>query len=137
VNSGRTDSIRGERVSFIERPKWIPPKTNTEPLPVSTCPWCGRPIRDISSAIADKDTGVPVHFDCVTARITFGEKLEKGETVAYIGGGRFGIVFTGSFNSSQNRNEHRDFSIRKIIEWENKEKRAEWRSIICEHFSMT
>jgi hypothetical protein len=136
-SQGRSESIRGERVSFIERPKWIPPKASNDPLPVSVCPWCGKPIRDISSAIADKDTGVPVHFDCVTARIAFGERLEKGETVAYIGGGRFGIVCFGSQGISQNRNEFRDFTIKKIIEWENKEKRAEWRSLICEHFSIT
>jgi hypothetical protein len=101
------------------------------------------------SAIADKDTGVPVHFDCVSARIAFGEKLEKGETVAYIGGGRFGIVsFGGSAQGKtgapqENRQERnspqaaRDFSIRKIIEWEKMDKRAEWRSLICEHYSVT
>ena len=128
---------RDERVSFVERPRWVPPKPHIEPLPVSTCPWCGKPIRDLSSAIADKDTGVPVHFDCVTSRIAFGEKLEKGESVVYIGGGRFGIVYFGGPPYSQNRSEHRDFTIKKIIEWENKEKRAEWRSIISDHFSET
>jgi hypothetical protein len=90
------------------------------------------------SAIADKDTGVPVHFDCVTARITIGEKLEKGETVAYIGGGRFGIVsFGGGSGYSQNKTEQGDFTIKKIIEWEAKDKRADWRSVICDHFSVT
>ena len=131
------ENVMEERIAFIERPRWIPPKINLEPLPVSICPWCGKPIRDMPSAIADKDTGVPVHFDCVTARITFGEKLEKGETVAYIGGGRFGIVSFGGSGFSQNRTEHGDFTIKRIIEWESKEKRAEWRSLICDHFSVT
>jgi len=130
------ENAREDRVGFIERPRWIPPKISTEPLPVSTCPWCGKPIRDMSSAIADKDTGVPVHFDCVTARIAFGEKLEKGETVAYIGGGRFGIVSFGS-GFSQNKTDYGDFTIKKIIEWESKDKRADWRAIICDHFSVT
>jgi len=151
--------VRGDRVSFVERPKWIPPKANTEPLPVSECLWCGKPIRDISSAISDKDTGAPVHFDCVAARIAFGEKLEKGDTVAYIGAGRFGIVNFGSAgassrfsldDSSQNSGKpessseaqnhpaaNRGFIIKKIIEWENKDKRAEWRSVICDHYSVT
>jgi len=149
--------VRGDRVSFVERPKWIPPKTNTEPLPVSECLWCGKPIRDISSAIADKDTGAPVHFDCVAARIAFGEKLEKGDTIAYIGAGRFGIVSYGSSGApsryspdgspqdsgkqesppeAQNH-PNRGFAIKKIIEWENKDKRAEWRSVICDHYSVT
>ena len=152
--------VRGDRVSFVERPKWIPPKTNTEPLPVSECLWCGKPIRDISSAIADKDTGAPVHFDCVAARIAFGEKLEKGDTIAYIGAGRFGIVNFGSAGASSrfsvdsssqdsgksenhssevqnNTPTNRGFIIKKIIEWENKDHRAEWRSVICDHYSVT
>jgi hypothetical protein len=115
----------------------------------------------MSTAIADKDTGVPVHFDCVTSRIAFGEKLDKGESVAYIGGGRFGIVsFSGSASiprsfpveshsrenaeagEPKNRQDRsstsfsHDFTIKKIIEWESKEKRAEWRSVICEHYSV-
>ena len=151
--------VRGDRVSFVERPKWIPPKANTEPLPVSECLWCGKPIRDISSAIADKDTGAPIHFDCVAARIAFGEKLEKGDTIAYIGAGRFGIVNFGntggssrylpdgssqdsvkSENPSETQNHplaNRGFIIKKIIEWENKDHRAEWRSVICDHYSVT
>ena len=156
---------RGERTPYFERPKWIPPKMNTDPLPVSDCPWCGKPIRDMSSAIADKDTGAPVHFDCVVSRITFGEKLEKGDTVTYIGGGRFGIIsFDGSSMHTKDSNKdsnakpqgnqqasgrqepdrkpsassqtNRDFIIKKIIEWESNGSRADWRSAICDHFSV-
>jgi hypothetical protein len=160
----KSGEVRGDRVSFTERPRWIPPRANTDPLPVSECLWCGKPIRDISTAIADKDTGGPVHFDCVAARTAFGEKLEKGESVAYIGAGRFGIVSFGNVGapsrfspsgSSQNTGKpdtskpenhsevhdhtlaNRGFTIRKIIEWENKDKRAEWRSVICDHYSVT
>jgi len=133
----KKETTGDERMAFIERPRWVPPKINLEPLPVSICPWCGKPIRDMSSAIEDRDTGVPVHFDCVTARITFGEKLEKGETIAYIGGGRFGIISFGSSGFSQNKTEYGDFTIKKIIEWESKDRRAEWRSVICDHFSVT
>ncbi|MDR0496889.1 MAG: hypothetical protein LBH42_04680 [Treponema sp.] len=140
--SGKKSGDRPERGPYFERPKWIPPKLSTNPLPVSDCPWCGKPIRDMSSAIADKDTGVPVHFDCVISRITFGEKLEKGDTVSYIGGGRFGIVCLGSSSRDSHGKvsdsvQNRDFSIKKIIEWENKDKRSDWRSAICEHYSVT
>ena len=137
------ETPRKEKAPFIERPKWVPPKMNTEPLPVPDCPWCGKPIRDLSQAIADRDTGVPVHFECVAARIAEGEQLEKGDTVSYIGGGRFGIVcFSGetSARDAQDRHsspERHDFKIKKIIEWENKEQRAEWRSVICDHYSVT
>jgi len=165
VKKGSQNSA-GEKASFFDRPKWVPPIMNTEPLPVPTCPWCNKPIRDISSAMTDKDTGEPVHFDCVTSRIASGENLEQGEMIAYIGGGRFGIVSTGSRDfqvrtpdqaaGQESPAEARtgaalkmhgspqegpywshDFKIKKVIEWENKDKRAVWRSAICEHYSVT
>ena len=134
-----------EKAAFVERPKWVPPIMNNEPLPVPTCPWCGKPIRDISIAMADKDTGVPIHFDCVTARIASGENLEQGETIVYIGGGRFGIVCLNDRDSQGRTQDHNqtgpylnhDFKIKKVIEWENKDKRAVWRSEISEHYSVT
>jgi len=127
--------IHRKEKPLFDRPKWVPPKISTEPLPVPDCPWCGKPIKDISLAIADKDSGVPVHFDCVSARIAGGEILEKGDVLTYIGGGRFGIVyFSGSGNShSANRN----FKIKKVIEWEDKDKRADWRSLISDRYSIT
>ena len=144
------ENPRGEKAAFFERPKWVPPKINTDPLPVPDCPWCGKPIRDISLAMTDKDSGAPVHFECVTARIAGGENLEKGDVLTYIGGGRFGIVcFVSSGESRDSAGDSprefpresptagHDFKIKKIIEWENKDKRAEWRSVICEHFSIT
>ena len=123
-----TENLKTEKAPAVERPKWVPPKTSTPFIPISDCPYCGKPIRDISQAIADKDTGVPVHFDCVTSRIAGSEILEKDDSVTYIGGGRFGIV---SFSGRT------EFKIKKIIEWENKDKRAEWRSEICESYSVT
>ena len=80
--------------------------------------------------MADKETGVPVHFDCVAARIAVTESLEAGELVSYIGAGRFGVInFSGA--------ENHDFKIKKIIEWENKDIRADWRSKISDHYSIT
>lgn len=116
---------------IFERPRWTPPKMSTLPFPVPVCPYCGKPIRDLAAALADKNSGEAVHFDCVIARIAEGETLEKGESVAYIGGGRFGIV---RFNSSQ---DTQHFTIKKILEWENKESRAEWRNLISDHYSVT
>ena len=133
--------------------KWAPPRISQEVLPAFNCPYCGKPIRDVTSAIEDKETGVPIHFDCVTLRIGFGEKLEKGEAIVYIGGGRFGIVSFGSSKDSSSKqegasesdnsraarrgptHETRDFKIKKIIEWEKKDNRAQWRSVISEHYS--
>jgi hypothetical protein len=86
--------------------------------------------------MTDKETGLPVHFDCVAAKIAQEEKLEKGDTVTYIGGGRFGIVCFGSGIPARG-GEGRTFKIKKIIEWENKDDRAEWRSTISDHYSVT
>ncbi|MDR1950281.1 MAG: hypothetical protein LBQ38_12885, partial [Spirochaetaceae bacterium] len=114
----RFDKNRG---LIYERPKWTPVKPPTDPLPSPNCPLCGKPIRDIASALTEKSTGEPVHFDCVIAKIAEQESLERGDAVTYIGGGRFGVVH---FNSPQ---DTRNFKIKKILEWEDKENRAEWR----------
>ena len=129
-----------EKTAYPDRPKWIPPKINTDPLPAPDCPFCGKAIRDISVAIADKDTGVPVHFDCVASRIARGENLENGDVITYIGGGRFGIVNFDDRTSNRDSHEkalNSEFKIKKIIEWEDKEKRAEWRNSICERYPLT
>jgi hypothetical protein len=114
-----------------DRLKWTPPKPPAEPLPVSDCPWCGKPIKDIGAAMTDKESGLPVHFDCVVARLTEGEILEKGDSIAYIGGGRFGVVHF------ENPQDPKSFTIKKIFEWENKENRAEWRTLVSGHYSET
>jgi hypothetical protein len=116
---------------IFERPKWTAPKISLEPLPTPECPYCGKTIKDISSAVADKESGLPVHFDCIIARFVENEILEKGDVISYIGGGRFGVVH---FNS---RHEMQPFKIKKIFEWEDKENRAEWRKSISDHFSIT
>jgi hypothetical protein len=126
--SARFDKNRG---GFYERPRWSPPQVSPDPLPVPDCPYCGRPIKDISSAISDKNSGEPVHFDCIIARIAEGEVLDQGDMVTYIGGGRFGIVHFSNPHNSQG------FTIKKILEWEDKENRAEWRRSVSDHYSVT
>ncbi|GHV89777.1 hypothetical protein AGMMS50268_02800 [Spirochaetia bacterium] len=116
--------------AFFDRPKWVPPQLSTEPIPAPDCPYCGKPIRDMSTAITDKGSGAPVHFDCVIARLAEGEILEPGDTVTYIGGGRFGVV------QFPNPSDSRNFKIKKIVEWEDKENRADWRKDISDHYSI-
>jgi hypothetical protein len=119
------------RASMADRPKWVPPVMSTEPIPVPDCPYCGKPIRDLSAAITDKVNGEAVHFDCVVARLAENETLDRGDAVTYIGGGRFGVVH---FN---NPNDTRGFTIKKIFEWEDKENRADWRKSLADHYSIT
>ena len=128
VNEGKVEKGRG---GFIERPRWVPPKPPAITLPSAVCAWCGKPIKDISAAFCEPDSGNPVHFDCVINRIIEGEVLETGDAVSYIGGGRFGVIH---FN---NPPDTRDFTIKKVFEWENRENRADWRVTISDYYSVT
>jgi hypothetical protein len=129
---------------IYERLRWIPPELNTDPIPEPLCAWCGEPIKDVGTAIEDKVSGGPVHFDCIISRLSENENLEKGEVISYIGGGRFGIVRfretraeVKTFRRDDGEETGRVFSIRKIFELEDKERRADWRGSIADHYSMT
>jgi hypothetical protein len=132
------DNVRGERKTesgayshIYERPRWIPPLSPAEPLPAPACSCCGKPVRDIAAAVDDKETGAPAHFDCIVKRLAETERLEKGDVIAYIGGGRFGVVHFGGNRDKQ------AFKILKIFEWEKKDVRAEWRKKVSDHYSLT
>jgi hypothetical protein len=119
------------RLSLHERPRWTAPVLPINPITTPDCPWCGKQIKDITTAISDKDTGLPVHFDCVLSRIAEMENLDPNDNVCYIGGGRFGIIHYNNLPDT------RDFFIKKILEWENKDIDNEWRRPISEYFSIT
>jgi len=117
--------------SSHERLRWTAPVLPVNPITSPDCPWCGKPIKEIATAISDKESGLPVHFDCVLARLNQIEHLETNDSISYIGGGRFGVIH---YN---NPPDMRDFTVKKIIEWEIKEKDYEWRRPISEYFSLT
>jgi len=121
----------GQTAGSHERPRWTAPALPANPITTPDCPWCGKPIKDITTAISDKESGSPVHFDCVLARIVEMENLESNDSVCYIGGGRFGIIH---YN---NPPDMRDFTVKRILEWEVKEKNYEWRTPISEYYSLT
>jgi hypothetical protein len=85
------------------------------------CPKCGQPITDIASAIADKSSGQPLHFDCVLNQVKEAEPTGENEKVAYIGQGRFAVL------QYENIRDQRHFTIKKIIEWESREQQSQWR----------
>jgi len=123
--------IDKNKISMYERPKWTSPELPANPITTPDCPWCGKQINDITTSITDKETGLPVHFDCVIARIAETETLEANDSICYIGGGRFGIVH---YN---NPPETKGFIIKKIFELEPKDTVSEWRRPISEYFSIT
>ena len=95
-----------------------------------TCARCGKPIKDLSAALADKTDGNPVHFDCVLNFLKQNETLQENEAVTYIGQGRFAVIKYASMVTMK------EFTIVRIIEWEDKNQRAEWRDIIADRFSL-
>jgi hypothetical protein len=128
---GRKQETDFAGTSYFERPRWSPVKLPPISLTVSDCPICGKPIKDISSALTDKASGNPAHFDCVLGKIANTEIREKGDVISYLGGGRFGVVHYA------NSHDVKGFKIKKIIEWEDKENRADWRKNLADHFSVT
>ena len=85
------------------------------------CPMCNQPITDLASCLADKASGKPVHFDCALEKVKGAEPTAENEKVAYIGQGRFAVL------SNENIRDQRHFTIKKIIEWEERDKKSEWR----------
>jgi hypothetical protein len=111
---------------FVPAPRIVAPE-----LPKPLCPRCGMPIEDLPSALTDKESGNPVHFDCIVARIAEGETLMDGDKVVYLGGGRFGVVHF------ENNQEPKNFQVRKTIQWEEKDKRAPWRRDVSDLYWST
>ncbi len=93
------------------------------------CPRCSQPITDLPSALADRNTGEPVHFDCVLQFLQNAEELKQNEKITYIGQGRFAVAYF------ENPHDLRKFTIVRIIEWEERDKIHEWRDTISGLFS--
>ncbi len=130
--SGGRDG-RDAREARGRRPESKPSKPQ-EPivlptLPTPVCARCGQPIEDVTSALADKATGTPVHFDCVLSFLTAAESLGQNEKIVYVGQGRFAVMLF------ENPVDTRKFKIVRMIEWESRESRAEWRGEIAGLFS--
>lgn len=97
---------------------------------VVTCEICGQPIDDIASAISNRNSGKPVHFDCVIAKLSETEKTGPNERISYIGQGKFAVLYFA------NPHDQKHFTIKKTIEWEAREsERGEWRNEMAGLFS--
>jgi len=126
ASSDRRDEVRSRDSRRERKQEPLPPLPT---LPTPACAKCGEPIQDITSALADKDTGAPVHFDCVLKFLEGAENLGANEKLVYIGQGRFAVMFF------ENPVDTRKFKIVRTIEWERRDDRAEWRSEISGNFS--
>lgn len=99
------------------------PKAN---LP--TCTICGKTIRNLNTAIANKNDGTPAHFDCIVERLSTTETLGNHEKICYLGSGSFGIVRQKPGSGVKN------FFIRKRIQYENQDVDLEWRKKISNRY---
>jgi len=112
--AARESQIREQRPPRIEEPRLRP-----EDMP--TCPICGKPIYDLSTALsASMDTGEPAHFDCVLDRVAASESLIAGEKLVYLGSGAFGVV------EFKDRGEN-VFTVKRRIQWEKEGEKKDWR----------
>ena len=94
--------------------------------PEYKCTKCGEIIQDLNSAIADKESGQPVHFDCVIGFLKKAEELKEGEEIIYIGNGNFAVAYF------ENPKIRKNFKIIKLIEWEDKNQLYQWKKDISE-----
>ena len=120
ANRGQGQPGRGQRdTSTLGVRKEEPRK----PAPVNDCAICSKPIFDLSGAVADKESGEPVHFECALERVTAAETLEPGEKVVYLGAGNFGVV--GFKNDKDGA-----FVVKRRIRWEKEGEKQAWRKEI-------
>lgn len=99
-----------------------------KPLPVKDCAMCGKPIFDMAGAVADKDSGEPIHFDCALERVAAAETLEAGEKIVYLGAGCFGVVGFKKGNDGA-------FVVKRRIRWEKEGDKQPWRREISSYIT--
>ncbi len=141
-NSGRQKQSPGQRDSGGSSRQRSPQNGGREPrrerreeiiplpvLPTPQCARCGQPIQDVTSALADRESGSPIHFDCAIEFLQGAENIKPEEKIVYIGQGRFAVMVF------ETPSDLRKFKIVRTIEWEKRETKAEWRADIAGQFS--
>ena len=125
-------SSRDRKKGFIgSRLNWTPPETPEPVLPDLVCARCGKPIEGHSQAMGDATSSSFWHFDCALEHLNEEQNPREGEKLVYIGAGRFALVFF------PDPRDQKQFQIRRIIPWEDKDKRPEWRVDIAGKYSRT
>ncbi len=150
-NRRRKDAPRKSGGQYTERPSERIKLYEGEPV---ECSFCGKPVTEFASALADKTTDKPVHFDCVLDYLAEHETLSAGQSISYIGQGRFAVISSKVPASVQGAATAGSaasgvaaaglvaggvpsprFVIERIIEWEPRDKKYEWRANIADAYS--
>ena len=135
-NRGRGQKPRPAQPGQPGRQPQRPPQPRQEepikPLqpvgPPPDCPVCGKPITDIFAAIAWKENSEPAHFECVMKWLGDAEKIAEDERLVYIGNGAFGVVPATAAPGQK-------FVIKRMIQYEGKEKKPEWRKELSSRYA--
>jgi hypothetical protein len=96
---------------------------------VRICPHCNAPIDLLATALLDRKTGEPIHFECALDILAKQEHCSPSERIAYIGNGKFAVVLAETLGD----NNH--IAIRKIILWEPPDQDVPWRDEMAGLFS--
>jgi hypothetical protein len=90
-------------------------------LPSPDCPLCGKPVRELASALTHRVSRQPAHFDCIVRELRDSTDIAPQEKLCYLGAGSFGILeFRPPGGPSR-------FVIKKRIQYEEKELPQEWK----------
>ena len=122
---------RGGRHERAKTENDLPNVSQVSKFASLVCPCCGEAIKDITGAIAFKETGEPAHFDCVLKLLEESEPRAENEKIIYIGHGNFAAVVF------ENPRDTRKFKIVRTIEWEDNKSRPEWRASILDYYDLS
>jgi hypothetical protein len=108
-----------------EKPEKVEKPKNTVTY---TCAICGKPIFDLASALGNRGTGEPVHFDCVLEALSSEEKLAENEKLIYLGAGFFAVVVYKNGKDGA-------FTVSRKIRWEDENNKSSWRKDLSSSIS--
>jgi hypothetical protein len=111
--SPRPATQRGANASSSQKPQAERP-----PQELKICAVCGKPIFDLTGAVASREDGEPIHFDCALEILSKEEKLASDEKLVYIGSGCFGVCVQAPGGKLE---------IRRKIHWESAGTIQPWR----------
>lgn len=110
---GGTPASKADRNTAQSQPE---SKKKSEPPPL--CEVCGKPVFDLAGALASRESGAPIHFDCALELLAQEEHLAADEKIVYIGSGCFAVCAQAPNGKLE---------IRRKIRWEAPGTQAPWR----------
>jgi len=87
--SGRRERQGKGGASRVPEPQPARPEI---PMVFPDCPVCGKPVRELASALTHRASRQPAHFDCVFRELRDVNGISPQEKLCYLGSGSFGIL---------------------------------------------